>query len=69
MASENKNVPTQAGSQEVSDFLEKLARTPAVRPSVQHDANQRSEDDLSHIIITMMRYDDIIILYNNSRLD
>ncbi|MBK18094.1 MAG: hypothetical protein CMM52_04565 [Rhodospirillaceae bacterium] len=33
MASENKNVPTQAGSQEVSDFLEKLARTPAVRPS------------------------------------
>ena len=28
---------------------------PAVRPSVQHDANQRSEDDLSHIIITIIK--------------
>jgi hypothetical protein len=33
MASGNKQVPTQVGSQEVSDFLDKLARTPAVRSS------------------------------------
>ena len=31
MADEKKNVPSKAGSQEVADFLEKLARTPAVR--------------------------------------
>ena len=28
---------------------------PAVRPSVHHDANQRSEDDLSHIIVTIIK--------------
>ena len=33
MTSGNKKVPAQVGSQEVSDFLDKLARTPAVRSS------------------------------------
>ena len=28
---------------------------PAVRPSVKHDAQQRSEDDLSHIIINILK--------------
>ena len=28
---------------------------PAVRPSVQHSGNQRSEDDLSHIIVTIIK--------------
>ena len=28
---------------------------PCVRPSVKHDAQQRSEDDLSHIIIGIMK--------------
>ena len=28
---------------------------PAVRPSVKHDAQQRSEDDLSHIIVNMIK--------------
>ncbi|MDC0033140.1 VWA domain-containing protein [Alphaproteobacteria bacterium] len=31
MANGNKNVPSKAGSQDVSDFLERLAMTPAVR--------------------------------------
>jgi len=31
MAHGNDNVPTRAGSQEVADFLDKLARTPVVR--------------------------------------
>jgi hypothetical protein len=31
MARGNENVPTRAGSQEVADFLDKLARTPVVR--------------------------------------
>ncbi|MBT5047584.1 MAG: VWA domain-containing protein [Rhodospirillaceae bacterium] len=31
MASEKDKLPSKAGSQDVSDFLEKLARTPAVR--------------------------------------
>jgi hypothetical protein len=31
MANDKKNVPSKAGSQEVADFLEKLAMTPAVR--------------------------------------
>ena len=29
---------------------------PAVRPSVKHDANQRSEDDLTHIIISIIKF-------------
>ena len=33
---------------------------PSVRPSVQHDANQRSEDDLSHIIITIIKANNIL---------
>jgi hypothetical protein len=33
MTSGNKKVPAQVGTQEVSDFLDKLARTPAVRSS------------------------------------
>ena len=28
---------------------------PAVRPSVKHDAQQRSEDDISHIIVNMIK--------------
>jgi len=28
---------------------------PAVRPSVKHDAQQRSEDDLSHILVTIIK--------------
>ena len=28
---------------------------PAVRPSVKHDAQQRSEDDLSHILVNMIK--------------
>ena len=28
---------------------------PAVRPSVKHDAQQRSEDDLTHIIINIIK--------------
>ena len=27
---------------------------PAVRPSVKHDAQQRSEDDLTHILINII---------------
>ena len=54
---------------------------PAVRPSVKHDAQQRSEDDLSHIIVNMINdfpdsffnllnlsppdFLDFISLYNN----
>ena len=35
---------------------------PAVRPSVKHDAQQRSEDDISHIIV-------LIIKINNTLKD
>ena len=28
---------------------------PAVRPSVKHDAQQRSEDDISHIIVNIVK--------------
>jgi DNA-directed RNA polymerase II subunit RPB1 len=31
---------------------------PAVRPSVKHDAQQRSEDDITHIIINIIKYND-----------
>ena len=31
---------------------------PAVRPSVKHDAQQRSEDDLSHIIVNIIKSDE-----------
>ena len=29
---------------------------PSMRPSVKHDANQRSEDDLTHIIISIIKF-------------
>jgi len=32
-----------------------LVPPPAVRPSVKHDAQQRSEDDLSHILINILK--------------
>ena len=28
---------------------------PAVRPSVKHDAQQRSEDDLSHMLVNIFK--------------
>ena len=28
---------------------------PAIRPSVKHDAQQRSEDDLTHIIVNIIK--------------
>ena len=28
---------------------------PAVRPSVKHDSQQRSEDDISHIIVNIIK--------------
>jgi DNA-directed RNA polymerase II subunit RPB1 len=33
---------------------------PAVRPSVKHDASQRSEDDLSHILINIIKTNKIL---------
>ena len=33
---------------------------PAVRPSVKHDAQQRSEDDISHIIINIIKFNNIL---------
>ena len=33
---------------------------PAVRPSVKHDAQQRSEDDLSHILVNIIKYNKIL---------
>ena len=33
---------------------------PAVRPSVKHDAQQRSEDDLTHIYINILKYNNIL---------
>ena len=33
---------------------------PAVRPSVKHDAQQRSEDDLTHIYIYILKYNNIL---------
>ncbi len=33
---------------------------PSVRPSVKHDAQQRSEDDLTHIIINIIKYNNIL---------
>ena len=32
-----------------------LVPPPAIRPSVKHDAQQRSEDDISHIIVNIIR--------------
>jgi DNA-directed RNA polymerase II subunit RPB1 len=32
-----------------------LVPPPAVRPSVKHDAQQRSEDDLSHILVNIIK--------------
>ena len=29
--------------------------SPTVRPSVKHDAQQRSEDDLTHIIVNIIK--------------
>lgn len=33
---------------------------PAVRPSVKHDAQQRSEDDLTHIYMNILKYNSMI---------
>jgi DNA-directed RNA polymerase II subunit RPB1 len=33
---------------------------PSVRPSVKHDAQQRSEDDLTHIYMNILKYNNII---------
>ena len=33
---------------------------PSVRPSVKHDAQQRSEDDLTHIIINIVKYNNTL---------
>ncbi len=33
---------------------------PSVRPSVKHDAQQRSEDDLTHIIINVIKYNNFL---------
>ena len=33
---------------------------PAVRPSIKHDAQQRSEDDISHIIVNIIKYNKIL---------
>lgn len=33
---------------------------PSVRPSVKHDAQQRSEDDLTHIIINIIKFNNIL---------
>lgn len=33
---------------------------PAVRPSIKHDAQQRSEDDISHIMINIIRYNKVL---------
>jgi len=33
---------------------------PSVRPSVKHDAQQRSEDDLTHIIINIIKYNNTL---------
>ena len=35
---------------------------PAVRPSVKHDVQQRSEDDLTHIYITIIKYNNELML-------
>ena len=41
---------------------------PAVRPSVKHDAQQRSEDDLSHILVNIIKTNKILLekMENNS---
>ena len=33
---------------------------PSIRPSVKHDAQQRSEDDLTHIIINIIKYNNLL---------
>jgi DNA-directed RNA polymerase II subunit RPB1 len=33
---------------------------PAVRPSVKHDAQQRSEDDITHIMVNIVKYNKIL---------
>ena len=37
---------------------------PAVRPSVKHNAQQRSEDDISHIIINIIKHNNYSIREN-----
>jgi len=41
---------------------------PAVRPSVKHDSQQRSEDDLSHILVNIIKTNKILLekIENNS---
>jgi DNA-directed RNA polymerase II subunit RPB1 len=33
---------------------------PAVRPSVKHDGQQRSDDDLTHIYMNIIKYNNIL---------
>jgi DNA-directed RNA polymerase II subunit RPB1 len=42
---------------------------PAMRPSVKHDANQRSEDDLTHIIINIIKFNNKLKQLLNSQDD
>ena len=35
--------------------MSSVGRAKAVRPSIRHDAQQRSEDDLSHIIVNIIK--------------
>ena len=41
---------------------------PAVRPSVKHDAQQRSEDDITHIIVNIIKTNKMLFekLNNNA---
>jgi len=45
-----------------------LVPPPAVRPSVKHDAQQRSEDDLSHILVNIIKTNKTLLekIQNNS---
>jgi DNA-directed RNA polymerase II subunit RPB1 len=37
-----------------------LVPPPCVRPSIKHDSQQRSEDDLSHILVNIIKYNKIL---------
>jgi DNA-directed RNA polymerase II subunit RPB1 len=37
-----------------------LVPPPCVRPSIKHDSQQRSEDDLTHILINIIKYNNIL---------
>ena len=40
---------------------------PAVRPSVKHDSQQRSEDDISHIIVNIIKANKTLIRKNTTK--